>query len=98
MSIPMRSRHRLPSKWPYRAPELLEQLESRVLLQGVTVIIHGYEPFSSARPDWITSMGNAIKARAGPTTAVYTLRLEPTDASTVHVAQFTRLSGPSPDS
>ena len=78
--------------------ELLEQLESRVLLHGLTIITHGFEPFSTDRPEWITTMGNAIKARTGPSTAIYTLRLEPADHDTVEVTQFSRLSGPSPDS
>jgi hypothetical protein len=73
---------------------LLENLESRLLLNGLTIITHGYEPFSNARPSWIDSMGNAIANQAGPGTSVYTLRLEPTNGSTVHVSRFARLSGP----
>src|ERR1035438_8933303 len=78
----------------HRTRQLLEQLESRLLLNGLTVITHGYEPFSNSRPSWIDAMGTAIAQVAGPTTAVYALRLEATNSTTVHVSQFTRLSGP----
>src|SRR6185436_18576204 len=77
---------------------LLENLESRVLLHGLTIITHGYQPISNNRPEWITEMGNAIQARVGPSTAIYTLRLEPLTNTTVQVTDFSRLSGPSPDS
>src|SRR5262245_44154014 len=89
-----------PAQRTFRASttQLLEHLESRVLLHGVTVITHGFIPISDDRPEWITEMGNAIKARTDSSTAIYTLRLEPLTNSTVQVTEFSRLSGPSPDS
>jgi hypothetical protein len=76
---------------------LLEQLEERTLLNGLTVIAHGAELFggagSSSRPGWIDSMGQAVAARYGGNTAIYALRVEPNGDNAVKIASFTRLSG-----
>ena len=86
------------SKSRRRSPTALEPLEARLLFYGLTIVTHGYEPFSSSRPSWITAMGNAIAKRAGPTTAVYQMTVSPATGSTVKISSFTRLSGPSPTS
>jgi hypothetical protein len=91
--------HRRPTRRRPARPAVthLHALEPRVLFHGVTIVTHGYEPFSNNRPSWIDGMGAAVAARAGAGTAVYTLRLEATNASTVHVSKFARLSGPESD-
>ena len=48
---------------PSRKMEHLEALESRVLLSGLTIITHGAEFLSTARPSWIDYMATAIRAR-----------------------------------
>jgi hypothetical protein len=55
-------------------PLCLEQLESRTLMSGVTLITHGLET-SSGTPQWIADMGTAIAAHAagGGPVSVYTL-------------------------
>src|ERR1035441_7092823 len=92
----MRNRPARTLRTKHDTHQLLEHLESRILLNGLTVITHGYEPFSNSRPSWIDAMGNAIAQVAGPTTSIYTLRLDPTDSPTVDVSHFPRLSGPAP--
>ena len=77
---------------PYFAAEILEP---RKLLAGVTLITHGYQPLSSARPAWLDSMKDAIIARSGPDTAVYALRIARV-SGVAQVTAFDRLSGPSP--
>lgn len=76
---------------------LMERLEERTLLNGLTVIAHGAELFggagSSARPGWIDSMGQAVAARYGGNTAIYALRVEPNGDNAVRIASFNRLSG-----
>lgn len=44
--------------------EGIEQLESRTLLAGVTLMTHGYQMFGDF-PNWLTPMGDAISARVG---------------------------------
>jgi len=51
---------------------VLEALETRQLLSGVTLIAHGLE-FSTGFPQWIADMGTAIAARAGGPVSTYTL-------------------------
>ncbi len=43
---------------------LLEPLESRVLLSGVTLVTHGYE-LSGTFPNWVETMAEAVAAREG---------------------------------
>ena len=57
------------------AEMLVEALEARRLLSGVTLITHGYEPISRARPSWLDEMKNAIIDATGADTAVYALRV-----------------------
>ena len=57
---------------------LFQPLEERTLFAGFTVIAHDVEPFG-ARPAWLDSMSDAIVAKAGDDTAVYTLHIAPTD-------------------
>ena len=82
---------------PARAATLgLESLESRVMFNGLTVILHGAQLFSGLgsnnRPGWVDQMGQQIAARYGGNTAVYLLRVEPNGDST-KVTSFTRVSG-----
>ncbi len=72
---------------------LLEALETRILLNGLTVITHGLEPTGTMGP-WVNSMGSAIAAWAGAGSAVYLLQLQAATSTTVSVKQFERLSGP----
>lgn len=81
-------------KRPFR---LMEPLEPRALLSGVTIIAHGAQFLGTSRPGWLDSMATAIRNRAGASTAIYTLRVVP-DGSGVKVASFSKLSGPSPTS
>ena len=53
-----------------------ESLENRRLLSGVTLITHGFQPFSSDRPGWLDTMADAIVDRAGADTAVYAMRID----------------------
>src|ERR1041385_9130903 len=76
---------------------LLEPLESRQLLSGLTIITHGAEFLSTARPSWIDTMATAIRSRVGPSTAIYALRMEPSNGNIVAVG-MARLAGPSPTS
>ncbi len=78
------------SKWRVG---VLEALESRVLLSGVTVIAHGYEPFSNDRPGWIDSMGEAVLARAGGG-SMYALRIKSQFLGDAKVESFKKISGP----
>jgi hypothetical protein len=73
---------------------LLETLESRVLLNGLTIITHGYMPFDNSAPAWVAAMGSAIAARDGTGTSTYKLVIAPLDANTVQVTSFTLVSGP----
>lgn len=73
---------------------LIEPLEERTLLTGLTIITHGAEFLSTARPGWLDAMGNAIRSRVGPDTSIYTIRVEPNGSGGVGVTQFSKLSGP----
>lgn len=54
---------------------VVEKLESRQLLAGVTVITHGWQADTS-RPTWLDSMATEIEARVGEALPVYVLRIE----------------------
>jgi hypothetical protein len=69
-------------------PHLLETLEPRQLLAGVTVITHGFQ-FSSGLPAWLASMETALANRAGGAN-IY--RLTITNPSSPTVSSFTRTS------
>ena len=76
---------------------MLEVLESRILLTGLTIITHGAEFVSTDRPGWLDAMAAAIRARTGGAaggTAIYQIRVEPDGTGGVGVTSFTRLSGP----
>jgi len=54
----------------------IEQLESRTLLAGVTLMTHGYQ-ISGDFPVWLTQMGDAIANRVGPSEVTRdTIRLD----------------------
>jgi hypothetical protein len=57
---------------------VIQPLEDRTLFAGLTVIAHGIEP-EGARPAWLDTMSDAIVARAGADTAVYSLLVAPTE-------------------
>jgi len=81
-----------------RTPEFFEPLEERALLTGLTIITHGAEFLSSSRPGWIDAMASAIRARVGPDTAIYDLRVAPNSNGALTVTQFSKLAGPAEDS
>jgi len=87
--------HRCQADRPYRSTQtlLLEPLESRLLLNGLTIITHGYLA-SAGRPGWLDGMASAIINRAGPDTAVYDLVVQPNGANVPVVTGFARISGP----
>ncbi len=58
-----------------RAGLLVERLESRELMSGVTLITHGFQ-FSAGTPQWLTAMGNSISDQAGGASQ-YRLTLSP---------------------
>ncbi|HEY4328504.1 MAG TPA: hypothetical protein VGN88_02115 [Phycisphaerae bacterium] len=89
----MRSNRRLS-----RRVDQLEALESRVLLSGLTIITHGAEFLSTARPSWIDYMATAIRARVGPSTSIYALRMEPNSSGQIVATGMARLAGPAPTS
>ncbi|HVT81829.1 MAG TPA: hypothetical protein VHM90_14380 [Phycisphaerae bacterium] len=76
---------------------LIEPLEPRALLSGVTIITHGAEFLSTSRPGWIGTMATAIRNATGPSTAIYQIRVEP-NGSGVKITSFSKLTGPSPTS
>jgi hypothetical protein len=80
---------------PFRQSVALEPLEPRTLLSGVTIITHGAEFLSTARPSWIDYMASAIRTRVGSSTAIYALRMVPGSGGIV-ASGFARLAGPSP--
>src|SRR5467141_3063815 len=77
------------------AEMLFEALEARRLLSGVTLITHGYEPISSARPSWLDEMKNAIIEATGADTAVYALRVNSNSLGEPYVESFDWLAGDS---
>src|SRR5258705_9486987 len=78
------------------AKMLFEALEARTLLSGVTIITHGYQPFSSDRPTWLDEMKDAIVAETGADTAVYALRINSDANGIPYVEAFDPLEGDSP--
>ncbi|MCC7145696.1 MAG: LEPR-XLL domain-containing protein [Phycisphaeraceae bacterium] len=76
----------------------LEALEPRLLLSGVTLLTHGYQPLSSDRPTWLDAMAAAVVAQAGVDTAVYALRIELNSSNDPFVSSFQLLAGLSPTS
>ena len=79
---------------PAMARSCVESLEPRTLFAGVTLITHGYEPTSSARPGWLDSMADAIVSRAGSDTPVYDLRIALNSSGVAQVMGFSQLAGP----
>jgi len=82
MSIkPSRNTARRDSRSTRSSTIPFESLESRVLLNGLTVITHGAQKFGGIGPDnrpgWVDTMGQQVAARYGGNTAVYLLRIEP---------------------
>lgn len=67
-----------------------------MLLSGVTLITHGYQPASSDRPSWLDSMAAAIVDKAGDDTAVYALRIQRSGSTLASSLSF--LGGLSPTS
>ncbi len=74
-----------------------EMLEQRVLLNGLTIITHGYE-LTGGMPGWLTSMGNQIAARMGPDTSIYKMTLTHNSSNDPVVSGFSLQKGPSPTS
>src|SRR5277367_1378753 len=73
---------------------LAEPLERRLLLAGVTLITHGYEPTSDLLPGWVTSMATAVAETAGPDSAIYDLRIALNTLGVAQVMSFAQVSGP----
>src|SRR6187401_1481097 len=97
-SAPGRRSRNARQRTRLRSPDLIEILESRTLLSGLTIITHGAEFISSSRPGWIDSMANAIRGRTGASTAIYALRIAPNGHGGVAETNFQRIAGPSPTS
>src|SRR4051812_23878314 len=72
----------------------LELLESRELLNGLTVVTHGFQ-LSAGTPNWVTAMGADIAARMGPDTSVYKLTLTRNASNQPIVSGFSQVQGPS---
>src|SRR4051812_45700966 len=73
------------------------QLESRTLLNGLTIITHGYQAFSSSAPAWVSTMKDAVVARLGADTTVYKMKLD-YNSGGPYVSSFTRIAGPAQNS
>jgi len=67
---------------------VIERLEPRALLAGVTVITHGFQT-SSALPNWLATMETALASRAGGAN-IY--RMTITNSSSPTVSSFVRTS------
>jgi hypothetical protein len=76
----------------------LEPLESRVLLNGVTLLTHGFQADSSDRPAWIDTMAGAIITEAGADTAVYALQIARNVEGNAQVDSFAQVYGPAQSS
>jgi hypothetical protein len=75
----------------------LEALEQRRMFYGVTLVTHGYEPFWSDAPQWVSKMASAIATRAGAGSSIYKLKIVDSDG-TASVQSFTRMFGDGPGS
>src|SRR5690242_20674676 len=75
----------------------LQLLEARTLLNGLTIITHGYQAFSSSAPAWVSTMKDAVVARLGPDTTVYRMKLDYNAGNSPYVSSFTRIAGPAPN-
>lgn len=79
------------------SPMHLEALEPRTMLSGVTLITHGFQPLSSARPEWLDTMATAIAERVGSDAAIYAMRIDRTGSGDAdRVSKFDLLSGSPP--
>jgi hypothetical protein len=96
----MRKRKYNRSRWVHARREryfdhmMAEPLEPRLLLAGVTLITHGYEPTSDALPGWVSSMADAIATDAGPGSSIYDLRIALNSSDVAQAMSFTQVSGP----
>ncbi len=81
---------------PARSQVHFEPLEARTLLSGLTIITHGAEFISTARPSWIDTMATAMRNRVGSATAIYALRMEPNSSGAIVATGFSRIAGPAP--
>jgi hypothetical protein len=75
---------------------LLENLEARTLLSGVTLITHGYQLISNDMPPWLPEMADAMIDVTGADTAVYRLRINSDGLGNPYVESFDWLLGDSP--
>lgn len=73
--------------------ELLEPLESRMLLSGVTLITHGYQLSGNVGP-WLDRMADEVADRVGPDASVFKLVVEE-DANKLFISSFNQRYGPS---
>jgi hypothetical protein len=75
---------------------ILEPIERRLMLTGVTMIVHG---FNSGIGDWVTAMGNAISNADSTPASVYSIIASDGGSSgnPITLAAPTLLSGPQPN-
>ncbi len=90
----MRGSARSKRPAPFGRASIIEELEPRMLLSGLTIITHGLQPVGNTAPDWIFDTANAIVARDGPSTSVYEIYLGMDSNSNPVVSSFSKLSGP----
>ena len=75
-------------------PHLIEQLESRRLLAGVTLIAHG---FNSGIEDWVSAMASAISGSRSTPASVFALQAtDDGNNGPISVSLGAQLSGPDP--